>query len=133
MKRINSICLLTLLLILLCGCSKSISHGNFNESASKSVSDKRCEYVYENQEDNTNVKIYYPQIDGLEDINIQTKINKRLKDGALNDYANYWNMDGLMLEINYDISYMSESYISVRFKGIGQSGSYPTSGLSTVF
>ena len=95
-------------------------------SVSKSVTAKRYEYDFKNAEDKTNVKIYYPQIDGMEDINIQTQINALLKEEGLNDYSNRWNIENLTLEVDYSIVYISEKYMSVKFYGTGDADSYPT-------
>jgi len=95
-------------------------------SVSKSVTVKRCEYDYKKAENKTNVKIYYPQIDGMVDLDIQTQINTLLKEEGLNDYSNRWNIENLTLEVDYSIVYINEKYMSVKFYGTGDADSYPT-------
>jgi len=95
-------------------------------TVSKSVTVKRCEYDYKNAENKTNVKIYYPQIDGMVDLDIQTQINTLLREEGLNDYSNRWNIENLTLEVDYSIVYINEKYMSVKFYGTGDADSYPT-------
>ncbi len=126
MKKLGVLYLLILISILLCSCAKNKVYEKSDELSSKSITIEKCEYVYENVKNKTSVKIHYPQINGLKDVDIQTKINTNLKDGALKDFASHWNMEGLTLEIDYDLANMSGYYISVKFHGTGESGSYPT-------
>lgn len=67
---------------------------------------------------NQDIQINYPQINNLNDINKQKKINELIKDDAFKTLNNF--KDGnrkLSIEINYDIKYNSSNLISIQYLG----------------
>jgi len=65
-----------------------------------------------------NVKINYPQIKNFHDSQLQKDINEAIKSEALK-VLNYFdsNLNGLTLEIDYDITWKGTNLLSIQFSG----------------
>jgi len=64
-----------------------------------------------------NVKINYPQINNLSDINKQNTINQLIKDGALS-YIKNGVYDALNLELKYTITLTNSELLSIQYSGL---------------
>ncbi|MBZ9688296.1 DUF4163 domain-containing protein [Clostridium estertheticum] len=66
---------------------------------------------------NKKVKINYPQIANLSDVNKQKRINDLIK----NDILTYFNVEreDLIIDANYEIKWKSSRLLSIVYKGIG--------------
>lgn len=65
---------------------------------------------------NKNVKINYPQIDNLSDINKQKRINDLIKNDILTFYKP--EEKGTIIDANYEITWKSPKLISIVYKGV---------------
>jgi hypothetical protein len=67
-----------------------------------------------------NVKINYPQLKSISDINKQKEINDKIKSEALKS-LNYYggNTSGVTLEINYSIEWKGKRLLSIQYSGTG--------------
>ena len=79
--------------------------------------------IWENidKEKQTNITIQYPALYGMNDENLQDKINTTIKEAALSKYNDFLDMgldfDKTAWPVEYTVEYMSDRYISVVFNG----------------
>ncbi len=92
------------------------------EDSSKNLKEKSNEYelVSKNYNKN-NVKINYPEIKKFNDDEKLKSINKYLKGCALKVLDDYVkedpNLEAVNLNVNYDVKFKNEKYISIVYKG----------------
>jgi len=72
--------------------------------------------MFEQIEDDLNVKIMYPQIPENENIIIK-KSNELIKEAAINKYYEYWNTEGLTLDQTYNVEKNRNDFLSIVFLG----------------
>lgn len=95
---------------------------NNDKESSKNLKEKSNEYelVSKNYNKN-NVKINYPEIKKFNDDEKLKSINKYLKESALKVLDNYVkedpNLEAVNLNVNYDVKFKNEKYISIVYKG----------------
>ncbi|NFO05521.1 DUF4163 domain-containing protein [Clostridium botulinum] len=95
---------------------------NKDKESSKNLKEKSNEYelVSKNYNKN-NVKINYPEIKKFNDDEKLKSINKYLKESALKVLDNYVkedpNLEAVNLNVNYDVKFKNEKYISIVYKG----------------
>ncbi|NFG24816.1 DUF4163 domain-containing protein [Clostridium botulinum] len=95
---------------------------NKDKESSKNLKEKSNEYelVSKNYNKN-NVKINYPEIKKFNDDEKLKSINKYLKESALKVLDNYVkedpNLEVVNLNVNYDVKFKNEKYISIVYKG----------------
>ena len=79
--------------------------------------------IWENidEEKQTNITIQYPALHGMNDENLQDKINTTIKEAARSKYNDFLDMgldfDKTAWPVEYTVEYMSDRYISVVFNG----------------
>lgn len=82
-----------------------------------------------------NLKINYPQITGLPDSKLQTKINALLKAAALKACDYYTETEQpFHLEINYQPKLLGAELLSIQYSGIGytEGAAYPNNHFTTI-
>ena len=70
--------------------------------------------LYEQVNDGLNVKISYPQIVNNENINT-TDINNLIREAAINEYFEKWNVDNLTFEQLYNVENQGDNLLSIVF------------------
>ena len=70
--------------------------------------------LYEQKGENLNVEVWYPQIVNSEIIATE-KINELIKEAAIDNYSEQWNLEGLTLEQKYLIEKHDEELLSIVF------------------
>ncbi|NFG58828.1 DUF4163 domain-containing protein [Clostridium botulinum] len=114
--------------------SQKASDTTKEEQSSKNLKEKSNEYelVSKNYNKN-NVKINYPEIKKFNDDEKLKSINKYLKGCALKVLDDYVkedpNLEAVNLNVNYDVKFKNEKYISIVYKGeVNVNGTaYPSS------
>ncbi|NFE73084.1 DUF4163 domain-containing protein [Clostridium botulinum] len=113
---------------------KKVSDTTKEKESSKNLKEKSNEYelVSKNYNKN-NVKINYPEIKNFNDDEKLKSINKYLKGCALKVLDDYVkedpNLEAVNLNVNYDVKFKNEKYISIVYKGeVNVNGTaYPSS------
>lgn len=77
------------------------------------------------------INVIYPQISGIKDDNLRSRINKLFEDEA---FRSYMDKDNFSLHIKYEILYQSEKFISVKYIGFAylKGAPYPRDIFSTI-
>lgn len=92
-----------------------------NTPASEPSDAKDYEIVGESFTKGEDIIISYPQIDGLKDASVQSKVNDLLKEAVMSYYDNLMDpevdLDISTLEISYEIIFSGNSLLSVEFFG----------------
>ena len=80
------------------------------------------------------VRISYPVISNLGNIDKEYRINKIIKDTALQAIDYYVHGQDIELNIIYEVKYKDDKYISIAFSGVGDivNASYPTNHFYTL-
>jgi hypothetical protein len=120
MKKQMFICIMTTIILLLLSCTmvrssyKNKEQNNLNNF--KKASYKIVEVIYQNKD----IKISYPEILDLRDINKQKMINDLIKSEALNVLKCYEGViDVLTLDIYYKIKLKNAKLLSIEYMGYG--------------
>ncbi len=113
-KRNITLLVMFIILILIGGCTAIHSDNNTNSDNNKNINIEN--ELFEQVEDNLDVKIEYPQI--KEDENdITEKINEIIKEAAINEYYDKWNLEGLTIDQSYEIKNQENRLLSIVFNG----------------
>ncbi|NFO12531.1 DUF4163 domain-containing protein [Clostridium botulinum] len=102
--------------------SQKVSDTTKEKESSKNLKEKSNEYelVSKNYNKN-NIKINYPEIKKFNDDEKLKSINKYLKGCALKVLDDYVkedpNLEAVNLNVNYDVKFKNEKYISIVYKG----------------
>lgn len=113
MRRITSVLLFFCVLILSVGCGGQVKPREDVTSA------RGAEYQITNQTyTDKKVVIKYPQITGLSDNSVQSKINEIIKNDALEVGKGYSDTDAVTITIDYKIMCQSARIISIVYSGI---------------
>lgn len=115
MRRYTFVLIIIITLCFAVGChtnslNKDISKSDFNDNYVLE------EELFENQSTDMNVKISYPQIKDS-DSSLIKQINYIIKDNAIDQYYNKYNLKGLTLDQSYEIEMFSDEVLSVVFYG----------------
>ena len=70
--------------------------------------------IFEQIKDDLNIKIRYPQISENGNIMIK-KINKLIKEAAINKYYEHWNTEGLTVDQTYNVEKNENDFLSIVF------------------
>lgn len=67
--------------------------------------------------DLVSISIGFPQIDGHDDVSIENKINEFIYNSVIAGDETNWNEYRYEVDISYEVTYLSEKYLSVVFSG----------------
>jgi hypothetical protein len=115
------IILFVLLALTLSSCNTNESTDSANSKSTKSTQGSNNDLYYITQLSyvDKEIKLNYPQINGLSDRNRQEKINELIKGEAIK-VLNYYENAGeeVSLGINYDITWMGTNLLSIQYSGV---------------
>ena len=102
--------------------SQKVSDTTKEKESSKNLKEKSNEYQLVSKDySKNNVKINYPEIKNSNDNEKLKSINKYLKECALKVLDDYVkddpNLEKVNLNVNYDVKFKNEKYISIVYKG----------------
>ncbi len=119
--------------------SQKISDTTKEKESPKNLNEKSNEYqVVSKDYSKNNVKINYPELKNSNDNEKLKSINRYLKEGALKVLDDYVkddsNLKAVNLNVNYDVKFKNEKYISIVYKGeVNVEGAaYPSSIFYTI-
>lgn len=113
MKKYAAFLMLVVFLFFIKGCQINNSNKNISKSDFKNT-DILQDESFEKQIDDMNIKIRYPQIKNSENPEV-IKINKMIKEAAINKYYENCNLEGLTLDQSYKVEMHSKELLSIVF------------------
>lgn len=74
------------------------------------------EFTVKDKDKHTDILIEYPQLENMESLDMQNKVNKLLKEKAISIYGGE-DVEGLSLPMKTKVEYFSSYFISVKYTG----------------
>lgn len=108
------ISIILIILILIGGYIATYFYNSVNSENNENINIES--ELFEQVEDDLDVKIRYPQIKKDESI-LTEKINEIIKEAAINKYYEQWKLEGLTLDQSYDVKKQGNELLSIVFSG----------------
>lgn len=108
--------LLTIFAVCLIGGCKANHFDNTMPTSSYEAIGLLESKLFEEKKDDLDVKISFPQFSNNENITAE-KVNKIIKETAINNYYKQWNLKGLTLDQTYNIEKQGSEFLSIVFYG----------------
>lgn len=124
MKKINIVISVLIIIVSLVVSNKGAEMRSSSQKNIAQVNSDGYEIstsMYVKEEENNSISIQYPKISGLNDKDLEKKINEIIKTETFKvyNYYDYLDREHLNLEIKYNVSLKSESILSIQYSGLG--------------